>query len=319
MKLFKRNYYFKKNEDNSFRLNIYHHNVSNMNVNRKVKQIDKLNIKKIINTYQLENKTRGNSFGLGDFIRGSFCLLQICNKYGLKFDIDVSNHPMSNYVEGHIKNPNINYNEIESLFDTTQDRIKDYKLFMQIFKKKNTETYYTCSNGFLPFEIKQSEIEFIKNRFLPNELMKTLIDEEMNALNLISKQFFVIHIRSGDNYLVKNNILLQSWAEKIFAMLNPILNNKTNKYLILSDSNQLKELFKKYDNCVVQIKPITHLGEHLQLKDEEVKNTMLDFYLMSHSKYIYAITVYEHGTGFSKWCSVVYNIPYNIKLIEYPM
>ena len=81
---------------------------------------------------------------------------------------------------------------------------------------------------------------------------------------------------------------------------------------IYTHMKHIRSTFKKYNNCVVQIKPITHLGEQPKLKDEEVKNTMLDFYLMSHSNYIYAITVYGHGTGFSKWCSVLYNIPYDI-------
>ena len=275
-------------------------------------------IKKIIHIYQLQYINRKTNFGLGDFLRGSFCLLQICNKYGIQFDIDVSNHPMSNYVEGQLKNHHIDYNniEIESCFETTTNPIKDYKLIMKTLKTINTENYYTCSNTFPPFEIKQPEIEFIKSRLQPNMTMKTAIEQEMNELNLISNHFSVIHIRSGDNFLLGNNILIQDWIKKMFDMLSVILYNNTNKYLILSDNNQLKQLFKKYDNCVVQIKPITHLGEQRQLKDEEVKNTMLDFYLMSQSKHIYAVTVYGHGTGFSKWCSVLHNIPYDIKVIS---
>ena len=323
MKMFKINPIFKKKTGNLIDMNLYQHTVSNVNVKNVFKQIEHVNkikkiehvnkIKKITHVYQLSYKNRETIFGLGDFIRGSFCLLQICNKHGIEFVIDVSNHPISNYIEGQIKNPNINYNKIkiEDCFKTTEDPSVDYKLITQMLKNINTKNYYTCANNF-PFEIKQSEIEFIRNSLQPNYSMKTAIDEEMTTLNLISKQFSVIHIRSGDDFLVKNHILLQDFIEQIFERLTPILENNTNNFLILSDNNQLKELFKKYNNCVVQIKPITHLGEQPKLKDEEVKNTMLDFYLMSHSNYIYAITVYGHGTGFSKWCSVLYNIPYDI-------
>ena len=104
-------------------------------------------------------KNKATVFGLGDFLRGSFCLLQICNKHGIQFDIDVSNHPISNYIEGQIKNPNINYNEIE----IKPDFIKDYTLMMEMLKNINTQNYDTCTNYYPPFEIKQSEIEFIKN------------------------------------------------------------------------------------------------------------------------------------------------------------
>ena len=58
----------------------------------------------------------GNVYGFGDFIRGCFFLMSMCEKMGLGFDIDLSNHLLSNYVEGHSKNPNINYiyNEMDT-------------------------------------------------------------------------------------------------------------------------------------------------------------------------------------------------------------
>jgi hypothetical protein len=31
---------------------------------------------------------------------------------------------------------------------------------------------------------------------------------------------------------------------------------------------------------------------------------------MTYSKYIYSFSVYDHGSGFSKWCATTYNIPY---------
>ena len=271
-------------------------------------------IKKVIHVYQLHFKNQHTIFGLGDFLRGSFCLLQICNKHRVQFDIDVSNHPISNYMEGQIKNPYVNYNKIETS-NTVNDivnPINTCKTITQTLKNVTTENYYTCTNAFPPFEIKQSEIEFIKSRIEPNIAMKTVIEQEMLSLNLVSKQFSVIHIRTGDEFLLKDSILCKDWIEMIFALLTPILKNTANKYLILSDNNQLKMLLKKYDNCVVQIKPITHLGEDPLVKNENVKNTMMDFYLMSHSKEIYAISRYGHGTGFSKWCSVLNNIPYKI-------
>ena len=59
--------------------------------------------KKIVMVYQLKYKN-GGIYGFGDFIRGCFALIHICEQIGLNFDIDLSNHPLSTYVEGHIKN-----------------------------------------------------------------------------------------------------------------------------------------------------------------------------------------------------------------------
>ena len=267
-------------------------------------------VKKITHVYQLKYKN-GNIYGFGDFIRGCFYLLQICNKIGIQFDVDVSNHPMSNYIEGHIKNPYIQYDEIYKHENLPH-------LLFHALKNTNSQNYCLCTNSFPLFNIKQEEIEFIKQRLQPNPAMKTDIEQEMTTLNLASKQFSVIHIRSGDAFLLKsgaNKEQSKNWIDKMFSLLTPILQDKTTNYLILSDSNQLKLLFKKYDNCIVQIKPITHLGIG-NITDENVKNTMMDFYLMSHSNKIFSISIYGHGTGFSKWCSILNNIPYKIIQIK---
>jgi hypothetical protein len=48
---------------------------------------------------------------------------------------------------------------------------------------------------------------------------------------------------------------------------------------------------------------ITHIGEGIKLENEKIRNTMLDFYLMSKSSAIYSLTSYPHGSGFSYWCA----------------
>jgi hypothetical protein len=61
---------------------------------------------------------------------------------------------------------------------------------------------------------------------------------------------------------------------------------------------------------------ITHLGEGVELDNEKVKNTLLDLYLISNANQILSYSVYEHGTGFSKWLAETYNIPYTCKYID---
>ena len=267
-------------------------------------------VQKVTHVYQLKYKN-GNIYGFGDFIRGCFYLLQICNKIGIQFDVDVSNHPISNYIEGHVRNPCIQYDEIYKHENLPH-------ILFDALKNTNSKNYCLCTNAFPLFNIKQEEIEFIKHRLQPTPAMKTDIEQEMTTLHLSSKQFSVIHIRSGDEFLLKSGgggEKSKKWIDIMFSLLTPILQDKTTKYLILSDNNQLKLLFRKYDNCIVQFKPITHLGIG-KITDANVKNTMMDFYLMSHSNQIFSISTYGHGTGFSKWCSVLNNIPYKIIQIK---
>ena len=55
---------------------------------------------------------------------------------------------------------------------------------------------------------------------------------------------------------------------------------------------------------------ITHTADMSITNDTNLINTLKEFYIMSFSSHIYSFSVYDHGSGFSKWCSVAYNIPY---------
>ena len=281
----------------------------------KIDQEIIINVKKIVNVYKLQYKNCNAIYGFGDFLRGCFCLIQICGINGLDFDIDVSNHPISKYMNNQQLNPTINYNEIE-MYMPPDNPINCYNTFINLLKNETSEVYYTCLNSFPILKIKQSEIDFIKSRIEPNLTIKTDVDLVIKNLNLISNEFTVIHIRFGDMFLLHNSEYInEEFVNEIFKYLKPLLDNVNSKYLILSDNYKLKILFSKFKNCVFNINPITHLGVHSTLKDENIKNTLIDFYLMCHSNKIYSISSYGHGSGFSKWCSVIYNIPYTSKII----
>ena len=47
-----------------------------------------------------------------------------------------------------------------------------------------------------------------------------------------------------------------------------------------------------------------------------VMNTLLDFYLMSYSNAILALSVYEHISGFSQYCSTINKIPFNYIILK---
>jgi len=55
-------------------------------------------LKQIVNIYQLKY-TNGIAQGLGDYIRGCFCLLQISLLLNLQFDMELTNHPISKYIK----------------------------------------------------------------------------------------------------------------------------------------------------------------------------------------------------------------------------
>jgi hypothetical protein len=282
-------------------------------LNNSYTNTQSISVKKLVSVYQMNYKDK-TVYGFGDFIRGCFFLMSMCEKMGLLFDIDLSNHLLSKYVEGHSKNPNINYNNISNIpmdyvFDKSHNFI--YNRFQRLIANEKDDVYYTSSNIYPFYHIKPSYNNFIKSRIMPNAQMQKEIEETMTILNLNNSRFSVIHIRAGDKFIFNtNNQLEKSILNNLFYNLKLLLNDKTRKYLILSDCTNLKMLFKPYDNCVFQTNQIAHLGEQPVLIEDSVKNTMMDFYLMSRAAHIYAYSTYPNFSGFSKWCAVIYNIPY---------
>ena len=280
------------------------------------------NVKKIVCVYQL-HYINLQSKGLGDFIRGCFYVMQLSNLLNIKFDIDISNHPINKYIENSDKNPNINYEQIEWIFGhnrpehlwNNEQPYLDINFANKIIHNLNnyhdSDTYALVSNAFpIFYNFMDVGRQLIKNRLKPNNLMQNYVEYTLNEIKLEKNTYATIHIRTGDQYLTNVENMNDSFINNIKTKINKlIVQNK--KYLIISDSNILKLSLKSYPNFYMVNKEIEHLGgEKIKSSDSEgVMNTLLDFYLMSYS--IFCFTIYLHISGFSKYCSIINKIPFN--------
>lgn len=291
-------------------------------------------LKKIVNLYQKNYKNSGSS-GFGDYIRGCYCLFQVSKLLGLEFDMDLSNHPMSEFLENHReKNPNENYDNIirfennnyvviDSKKMTTKPRIF-LNEFVDLLNLQNCESYSLFSNAFPIFsnfeKIQNEPRDFIRNQLMPNEQMMRNIELRLKNLGVQEKHFSIIHVRCGDAFLLENNSSIQ--RQNFDKIVNSIKKNITNspllknrKYVILSDNNQMKLLLnQKFPQFIVQIKQMTHLGESQNQTSDSIMHTLLDFYTISKSNFVVSLSPFNWGSGFSLWCAVTYRIPY-LKII----
>lgn len=278
-------------------------------------------LKKIVNVYQ-PNYQNLVAQGFGDYLRGCFCIYQICKIYNLEFDMDISNHPISQYIDLNNKNKyeNIDRKSISWFSDSNykpihskvfvKDSINFHNKLISHLNNIKKDNYYLFCNSFPIFNFIRDEArKEILNRITPNNELKMIVKNALNNLELQRKQFSIIHIRTGDDYLLNNEKLNTNYIQKIMRLVQPFIRNN-KKYLILSDNNAIKLFFKKYNNCVFFIKSITHLGENGDKDNEKIKNTLLDFYIMGESNYIISLSPYTWGSGFSQWSSVVHKIPF---------
>jgi hypothetical protein len=301
-----------------------------------IHRLKKRRVAKIYHIYQEKYADGNNATGFGDFIRSCFFIVQFGLKYGFTIEILI-NHPIAEFLHNHQHNKVLNklFNNV-SMFDSTNWN-------KSIFDNKNNITQFILSqekynlfinhlsllpvvnntilsyNILFPLDaISPKEISKIKSIFEPTREMVDYTDETLTLLNLAKNNYIVLHIRSGDTYLKGENksfhplyleIIKTEICEIIFTARNPIL--------LIADNNEIKYLLRDaFPDCKLYFKNITHMGEGVELERVKVKNTLLDFYLMSYATQIYSFTAYPHGSGFSYWCSKIYEIPYNCKYIN---
>ena len=332
-------------------------------------------------TYQSQSKKiekRQNASGFGDFLRGSYFLMQLCDMIQCEYEILIV-HPLSQYLkrnnrQNYIVNHNLpkfhdivafDKNNFITNIDSQTKEIKyigtdnissDFLQYIvdsipqvqeQQEEKQEPILCYTIAYPMNPV-IPEKHKRFMRGIFNPTDEMNEYLNETLKPLELVKNQYKVIHIRCGDKYLFtpeektvqqKENLdkkeKEKEREEKIYqnilAKLEEDLleldqhqaqkqNQDQYKYLLISDNNQIKpRLIKEQEqerNIQTLMNEITHLGEGVELDNEKVKNTLLDLYLISNANQILSYSVYEHGTGFSKWLAETYNIPYTCKYID---
>ena len=330
-----------KNNYLFFDIRIINNNVHNINTNEHIQNTNindlyKNNVKIINNVYRESYANNVKCTGFGDFIRGCYFLLYFCDKYNFIHNI-IIDHPISTYLENN-NYENLSYkNNFESIKFLTnsnfeaailnnKNNISSFSLndnFIYEFIDYLNSTKIYNSNIFIyniifPHEIiSENHKRIIRTLLEPNSEMKIYVNNTLQSLNLLNKKYIVIHIRSGDKYLNSN--------ETVFSMnyINNLVNDinssliKNYDYLLLCDNNYIKKFVTDFFPFIKSFSyPITHLGEGVTLDLEKVKNTLLDFYLFSKCSYIKAYSSNDHGTGFSYWCSITYNIPYSCKIIK---
>lgn len=280
------------------------------------------NIDTIHNVYK-ESYTNKFVTGFGDFLRGCYFLLEFCAKYKLKHNFIIL-HPIKHFLKNKTKIiPNQVANNIEfcEYINQTHDINSSYNpdtsiLYYEIFEYLNKQTiinknifiYNVC---YPTTKIENENIKIIRNMIEPIDEIKMRTENILKLLKLTKYHYKTIHIRSGDQYLNKSNETLDdSYKNLLLTCINNIMLGE-DQYLLIADNVIVKNLLvQEFPHIKTHFKEITHLGENSKLNYENIKNTMIDFYIMSYSSMIYSVSCYDHGSGFSKWCAFTYNIPY---------
>ena len=282
------------------------------------------NLKKIVNVYQKQYvNIKGQGFG--DFLRGSIYLTYFCIVLDLEFDIDIKNHPISNFFEVCDSSYNIVYSNIEAIIDYHNNEKEHINNLIKKINNYDGEIYYLFNNSTPLFHIENPKFNIIQKardiiipKIESKKYVLDILDKKLQDYELQRNKYAVIHIRCGDYFMnIKKNVDTEKHQISL-KHVNDIINiikkqcNTEKKYIIVGDSNKIKNFIaSKFSNIIVFNTHITHLGEDDTNNDVAILETLLDFNIMRFSNFIISFSAYGHGSGFSKYCSSIYNIPFN--------
>lgn len=302
----------------------------NLNYVRDIFKNDK--VKKIVNVYQ-QQYVNSSSQGFGDFLRGSIYLSYLCDILEIKFDIDLNNHPMSSYLSPSSNVYNIPYSLVKAYVNydaPTPDSERKFlkELFLDI-NNFDGDTFFLFNNSIALFEIQNPKFNIIQKarkiiipKIKPSDYLINILNNKLKMFDLLPNEYAIIHIRCGDycmnikhNHDSEKHIISSKHLNDIISQIKTYA-NKNKKYILIGDSKHFKEQIKKQITFLYHFNnEICHTGYKTNTH-KSVVDTLIDFYLMKNSKYIISFSAYGHGSGFSKHCSEIFNIPFKQILLE---
>jgi len=284
-------------------------------------------LKKIIGVYQIEFVDFKAS-GLGDFIRGSFTMMQLVrllNKYtpaNLTYDLDFRNHPMSKWLvcDKGLEKPEF-YSELTNMhIDTLMVKQDEADLgyqhllreMIRFVNKSGGPTVhgFVCRDDVFE-EILQSERDVIKSRMVPTPEMDAYVTDTLTEMG-ITGPYSVLHIRMADEKCFPAVPIDQSVIDSLVTAVNAKLGDE--QYVLISNSDQVKDAFAG-QSIHSKKTAICHIGQNDTQTLQQTKDTLLDYFIMSRAEKIHAFSTYDR-TGFSLECSKVYSIPYTFTKIK---
>jgi hypothetical protein len=261
-------------------------------------------------TYYNYQQTPTSCFwGIGDMMRSIYGVYKKSKKYNVKLILDVSQHPISNFLEliRH-DTPFINDRDIPLLVN---DEIDTH--IQQHLNSNDEVTYIGAHCGLDAYDISEYDQDakiYIKRHIVPNADFLSFFYGKIGNLSLSTMD--VIHYRLGDSELVTNQIVMNK-IERCFHHLIPQLSTNT---ILLSDSSSLKSYVKEKNiNVYLFEHEIGHIG--YDTSNHKIMNSLFEYFLLTKVQSIKTYTVYPWISGFVYSIHKIYDIPITSSVTQF--
>ena len=289
---------------------------------------------KVVNVYQTQFIDFKAS-GLGDYLRGCITMLQLLRTLkkhtgsDVAFEMDFRNHPMSKFLtcDEALERP-ANYAalgnfHVDSLMVNQDEEDIAYQHIVRevvrYFNKVQQPTFFAyCCKENIYTEILDSEKALIRSRLQPSAGLETYIASCLTQLG-VTGAYSVLHVRMDDaicfphavasSQATLNEQLMTDLVASVRAKVDA---DKT--YVLISNSQAVKDALTGA-NIHSLPTAVCHIGQNQTPTDEQLRDTLLDFFLMSRASEIAGFSTYKR-TGFSLECATLYNVPYSFTWVE---
>ena len=289
---------------------------------------------KVVNVYQTQFIDFKAS-GLGDYLRGCITMLQLLRTLkkhtgsDVAFEMDFRNHPMSKFLtcDEALERP-ANYAalgnfHVDSLMVNQDEEDIAYQHIVRevvrYFNKVQQPTFFAyCCKENIYTEILDSEKAFIRSRLQPSAELETYSASCLTQLN-VTGAYSVLHVRLDDAICFPHAVGSsqatlndQLMTDLVVAVRAKVDADKT--YVLISNSQAVKDALT---GANIRSLPtaVCHIGQNQTPTDEQLRDTLLDFFLMSRASEIAGFSTYKR-TGFSLECATIYNVPYTFTWVE---
>jgi hypothetical protein len=231
------------------------------------------------------------TYGFGDFIRGSIQLAYLAKKNGLQFRMHLSNHPLQSFfVHVEPKTPPMIY-YMHFGIQPEEHLVR----LVEHFAASTQQEMYVATNFFYH---KESIDEDLKTQ------INTMLEFKEQHFDTPLHQYQVLHVRTSDEHHIDFDRL----AERVKT-----LNLTAEKTIVMSSDYETKrKLHEMFGFHYLETQPV-----HTAFTDDlaALANTVMDYTILSKSERTYCFSFYGHGSGFSEHCSFLNNIPYAVEVI----
>lgn len=254
----------------------------------------------VVNTFSRELQ----KFGLGDFIQGSYGLYEICRNLNIDFAIDLSDHPLIDYVISRIdtrKEKKTKIYDISGRNDFVQ--LSKYIGRLHDLHDAHGYEYVRFYYDTPPQNEKIKDECSLAGYFLPNAMAEKSIRDKFSH-----DKYNLVHIRCGDRSMFdkSRNDYIDDIISSIELELTQIKNNSPLPVLLISDSYELKTKLSTQFGFYIIDNAASHTIEYNDFFHE----VALDFFLICRAQSIHQFCAYTAASGFSYWPHILFKIPF---------